>query len=343
MNKIQLMIGLGAVMVMCGMTNVDGQPGRGRTKAPAWLERLDTRQQNARRMFKEKVNNRTFNTTEGSLRASRWGNFTISKSKKNIDNDRNSTTFSVCQMAEKTRSNRGLGRKLGWELGRRGGPSANFNSTMQMMYNMSQPEPTVYGGLKAWAFDMETSLPSGANITVSVYRFNETGNFTDEDGVVTPITRGDVKFNMELSGFELCNGNDTACNDTTEFLDVDFCVGSREEPKARRGSPKNAVGRVKDIVLGKSNITMEDKAYIDGAKHAMAEGYPKIVRVGNKWAIRVRFPRFNSTVLYDPIISQGEADEVASLISGGRQVALSSILVCLCAAFLSSAMFLMKW
>jgi len=159
--------------------------------------------------------------------------------------------------------------------------------------------------------EMTATFNSGKTIKLIVYVATSTGNLTIGDES-TEIAEGNIKFSMELSSWPFCDAA-TCDGDVGEYVDVTVAVGI---PPGRKAAKKNKEAKKgQKFDLGDNAfLDFSTKVQIDGSSTwtNMPAGYPKLDESDPKRTlIMLRFPKFNNTILYDPV---GDSGDVYQLI-----------------------------
>lgn len=207
----------------------------------------------------------------------------------------------------------------GNEVGKTGRPSTkhSFNTFASQDFMFTDTVESTLQDINVTTFQFKSSLLEGtANLTVTVYIFNEDGNITlgDEE---TEVQRGNVKFSILIEKWRFCgtNAGDDSCTkggraETGEFLDFVITIKGKgtpspknesDEDEGRRGGRQKR-GKKYDLG-GDSEVVLSTKVQYDGGNFTdMASGYPKTVTRGSKTSFVFRFERFNESVFYDPTV-----------------------------------------
>lgn len=171
-----------------------------------------------------------------------------------------------------------------------------FNTFASQDFTFGTPVDEMYTGttIGVRRITFQSNLNNGATLKVHLYVFKAAGNITQENET-TQVQAGNVKFNVEIMGWTFCAG---ACqqSEVGEYLDFDIVIKGK-------GTTKKQSGETYD--LGSGKVMLSKKIKVDGSSDLadMAEGYPMFVTQGSKQVFRFRFPKFNSSVLYDPTVS----------------------------------------
>ena len=163
------------------------------------------------------------------------------------------------------------------------------------------------------AVDFKTVLVGGSQLTVTTHIF-------EHDGVITPTANeswtvggGTVKFSIFVESWPFCSGESgqgngataqqTACaGDVGEFLEFGMEIKGSSDAALPAGRKRYTLAT--NPATG-ANITLDlsDEVNINGVWVTMPEGYPKVVMRGAKQLYAFRFPRFNGSALYDPVVN----------------------------------------
>jgi len=128
---------------------------------------------------------------------------------------------------------------------------------------------------------------------------------------ILKLTKGDCKFNVILSGWDWCTGACSGGDGTGAFIDVTIEVkgtGSdtdwSEDAAAADASDTTGGDGTKKGNIGGSIITLSNTVNVDSKVMAMPIGYPFTGGNGsNKNTITLRFPKFTTSAVYDPVIT----------------------------------------
>ncbi|XP_053372483.1 skeletal aspartic acid-rich protein 2-like [Mercenaria mercenaria] len=133
-----------------------------------------------------------------------------------------------------------------------------------------------------------------------MYIFKESGDIVQENETVS-VKAGNVKINIDITSWSFCDGS-SSCkqNEMGEYLDFDIVMKGKSGSATRADSESGNT-----YTLGDSGSTMlSRKIKVDGAADLvdMATDYPKLITQGSKQIFRFRFPKFTTSILYDPTI-----------------------------------------
>lgn len=193
----------------------------------------------------------------------------------------------------------------------------------------------MFQGVKAAHIDLKAYLKEPqANLTLSVYIFRDAGNVTFGDES-TEVQKGTIKLFFKVENYTFCDGNanNSICqgNKAGEFLEVAIIMRNKDGSKAKEDSeeerekrkgprrpdekkrgircPRNAKCFKKIFRLNNDEVALADGCDVDGENRPMAPGFPKVeVMEGGKQKFVFKGPRFNRTVIFDPVIELA-ADE----------------------------------
>lgn len=103
------------------------------------------------------------------------------------------------------------------------------------------------------------------------------------------VNPGDVKWNIVLSDWSWCN----PCNEGMGSM-IDLGIELKSQISSNSNQTVSFIG---------SKMHLSSRVVVDGVEIDMPEGYPHIVTKNNKQLVKFRFPKFNSKLIYDPVIS----------------------------------------
>jgi len=111
---------------------------------------------------------------------------------------------------------------------------------------------------------------------------------------------GDMKFNINFPNWKWCGDADSSCarNDVGAFLELDISVKGAADTVTHMGNGVYNLG-------GDANMTLTDLVTIDGVEGQQMAETPSMRQQGSKTIFTFRFPRFENSAQYDPLIRQG--------------------------------------
>jgi len=214
-------------------------------------------------------------------------------------------------------------------LGGGGSEKHSFNSFATQSFTFHEPKEDTYQGLDVATITFESVLVGSSKVRIDTMIFKEEGSLEVGDDILN-VSAGAVKFNVELGNWSWC-GEDAACKGNEgvgESVELDIAIYQQSEKagnetdstgEASAGGSSNGNGNnsnngnsgngrrlmkpvdsTMDINLGSVSLTMLSTYSNDGGKTwmVMPEGYPKMD--GDRFTLR--FPKWNGTVIYDPIV-----------------------------------------
>ena len=178
--------------------------------------------------------------------------------------------------------------------------SVNSFATQNFVFTPVVEEP--YLGVPARKFTFESPIHAVGHLRVVVLLVQE--NATIDTGAEQwQVSRGDMKFNIELRDWTFC----APCDDgVADFIELGIEMKSSKEA--------DTVEDAKTIDIGGALLQLASEADVDGAKVPLPSGYPKVVAKGGKKLFVFRFPKFNSLLTYDPLLQLGEASSAVELL-----------------------------
>ena len=154
-----------------------------------------------------------------------------------------------------------------------------------------------YLGVPTKTFTFESPVYSIGKLKVVALLFQE--NATIDTGAEQwEVSRGDMKFNIELSDWTFCN----PCSDgIASFVEIGIEMKSSKEPDT-------AVG-VSSVDVGGGLVQLASQVNIDGSKVNLPSGFPQIIAEGSKTLFVFRFPKFSTSLSYDPLLQLSDQSD----------------------------------
>lgn len=198
-------------------------------------------------------------------------------------------------------------------VGQTGGDKHSVTSFATQSFTFTPVVEEPYLGVPAKKFTFESPIHSIGKINIVALLFQE--NATIDTGAEQwTVSRGDMKFNIELSDWTFCN----PCADgTAAFVEVGIEMKSSKEPATENG--------VSSVDVGGGLVQLASQADVDGVKTNLPAGFPQIVAEGSKTLFIFRFPKFNNLLSYDPLLQLSEQSNGA--IGKNIYVAIVALLV----------------
>lgn len=178
--------------------------------------------------------------------------------------------------------------------------SVSSFATQNFVFTPIIDEP--YLGVPARKFTFESPIHAVGHLRVVVLMMQE--NATIDTGAEQwQVSRGDMKFNIELRDWIFC----APCDDgVADFIELGIEIKSSKEADTE--------DQAKSVDIGGAVLQLASKVELDGAKVPLPSGYPKVISKGSKKLFVFRFPKFNSLLSYDPLLQLGEASSAAVLL-----------------------------
>jgi hypothetical protein len=110
-----------------------------------------------------------------------------------------------------------------------------------------------------------------------------------------------LQFSIELTSWPFCTSGETgdkACDEDNDGAFIDFTIDVK-------GLGSNTTSDDETLLsLGdNANIALSQQAEVDGSWTDLEDGYPTVSRSGSTVSITFRLPKFDTSVLYDPVIA----------------------------------------
>lgn len=211
----------------------------------------------------------------------------------------------------------------GTAVGTSGAKRHSFNTFASLPFTFSALQDTSFGGIAAKRLDFTADITSvSAKLTVQVYIFTNRGVISI-DGENSTVTAGTVKFNIQIEGWQFCGNSGVTCSKgaNNEIGDgIEFVITIKGKGTQQRKTTGKRTDGEEFELGGGSSVLLSRKISVDGGNYTdMATGYPKLETRGSKQMFVFRFPKFTSSVLYDPQIVLANPD------TSGSNVATSSL------------------
>lgn len=234
----------------------------------------------------------------------------------------NSTIDVECQMAAL--------RQLDAEgntLGGGGSEKHSFNSFATQDFTFGAPTTGKYGGLNVTQVSFKSTLVGSSELRIVTMIFQESGSFNVGSDTVN-VTAGAVKFNVELGEWSWCGGSVECKGASGEGQSVELDISISAEGL---GSLESKSGSSNTFDIGGGNELMMLNTYSTDSGStwvAMPAGYPKV----NGSTFTLKFPKWTSSLIYDPIVTSASDEETTAQLDGSPGLALGSGIPLLAAA-----------
>ncbi|KAL3866238.1 hypothetical protein ACJMK2_043554 [Sinanodonta woodiana] len=216
----------------------------------------------------------------------------------------------------------------GNEVGKSGNSKHSFNTFASQSFTFSSLVDVKYQNVSAKMFNFTANLPTVSSVlSTSVYIFKEDGNITVANET-TYIKAGNVKFNTEIKGWNFCGSTGVNCTQgqkVEQGVYIDFVIvikGKGSAYKARKGvsdGDEYDLGGGAGVILSKK-VKYDDKDWTN-----MSNGFPTMTTTGGKQIFTFRFDKFNSSALYDPIVTVSGSVDGNTYGNGGFELSASSL------------------
>ena len=189
--------------------------------------------------------------------------------------------------------------------------SVNSFATQNFVFSPVVEEP--YLGVPVKKFTFESPIYSVGLLRVVVLLVQENATI-DTGSEQWSVSRGDMKFNIELRDWTFCG----PCDDgSADFIELAMEIKSSKEAAAE--------DEAKAVDIGGAVLQLATKVEVDTVKIPLPAGYPKVISKGSKKLFVFRFPKFGSFLSYDPLLQLGDA-----VSSGSKNLQTFSAAFALC-------------
>eukprot|EP00928_Gymnodinium_smaydae_P084533 TRINITY_DN677_c0_g1_i10.p1 TRINITY_DN677_c0_g1~~TRINITY_DN677_c0_g1_i10.p1 ORF type:complete len:580 (-),score=74.67 TRINITY_DN677_c0_g1_i10:841-2523(-) len=169
----------------------------------------------------------------------------------------------------------------------------SFNSFATQQFTIEDAEAVVVGNVEATLIKFHSPINTIGKIQVDTYVMAGAG-LVGPPGEKWAVANGDLKWNIKLYEWTFCG-----CNKGTEvgeYVDLDVSMKGPRTASHTKGS--------KSINMGDGvNLELSNQVLVDGTWMAMPTGYPMVTVKGSSTTFTFRFPKFNTSATYDPLIS----------------------------------------
>lgn len=177
------------------------------------------------------------------------------------------------------------------------------------------------GGVSAAQVSFQSTVSTVGKIGVDTYVMAGSGTVGPQ-GETWAVRPGDLKWNVRIWDWQFCDGSGAgACraNDVGDYIELDVSV---------KGLASASKTGNKTIDLGgQATLELSNQVFVDNSTWStMPSGYPAVHVQGGTTTITFRFPKFNSSILYDPVIGTSALID-AGAGSGGSSTTASSMFV----------------
>jgi hypothetical protein len=146
--------------------------------------------------------------------------------------------------------------------------------------------------VNATATKFEQVVDNLGTIRVEVFAIESEGTVGVEDWTVGA---GDIKWNVELSGWNF--------SQTAAFIDFEIAIDGSATSYTELQENTYDVG-------GGQILLLTSVVEVDGTAKNMPEGFPRLVERDGQQVFVCRFPRFHTSLVYDPLISTTETQQL---------------------------------
>lgn len=227
------------------------------------------------------------------------GKIALTKSATDTESKK-STTITMKSLYEKD--------KDGNIIGTSGSLKHSFNNFAQLDFEFSPLVNSTYQELSCryYNFTATDIVNENTTLTAFIYIFQENGTITVGEDQEVDVKEGTVKFSVEVENWPFCLAksecSDSTCCQKGSTYEVGSYLDFTIEMKTNDEDPSDIQEDSDTLSLGNNTqIILNSQVYADGEWIYMPEGYP-LQEDSNKSYITLRFAKFNSSVLYDPVV-----------------------------------------
>jgi hypothetical protein len=193
----------------------------------------------------------------------------------------------------------------GEEVGKSGKQKHSFNNFAQLDFQITDFIETKFQNLSVFqTYLVVEKFLESSKFTAFVYIFNETGSIDTGAGNIVSVNKGTLKFSVLINNWSFCLNNtfiaDANCVrgqniEVGSFIDFTINIKGKDSAKLS-DSKKNKFS------FGDASVILPNYIKLDNNDSQMPDGYPASVSTNSTNSFIFRFPKFNSSVYYDPIV-----------------------------------------
>ena len=217
-------------------------------------------------------------------------------------------------------------------------PNHSFTDFSGLNFTIDEFKVNLYENDPSLIVVSTANVISNTNSTITVHAILYTEDGMVETGAkeLVEVKEGYIKLIYEIKNWQFCTHSAVNCtgincclqgNGTQigAYLDLSFAVQGSQIASTNDNLLYN---------LGNSDLILSQYASIDdGAWTQLETKYPLFQSQGNSNIFTVRFPTFNSSAIYDPIITMNRIDRHNSLKNIGLIIGIFLIIIALLMAF----------
>ena len=154
-------------------------------------------------------------------------------------------------------------------------------------------------GVNAEYFSLQATIAGTATVKITNYVFRAAGTIYPTVNETVSVVPGDVKFNVEVSNWPFCSGQqDDACGGAqAAYLDLVIDM---------KGFNNTLATQTSDTKLSYASgveVELSSKIRVDGTFQTLPTGFPSVSVHDDTQLLILRVPRFATGALYDPVIT----------------------------------------
>ena len=226
----------------------------------------------------------------------------------------------------------------GVEVGKSGTRKHTFNNFAQLDFTFTTVAETKYQGLSATTFSFNTQA-NGADLKIDIFLFTQDGNLTigntlTKETETLAVTKGSLKFNVNITGWTFCSAPADSCDPKTDnscckdgntyqtgsVLELEIILTRRNASNSKVEIETLLLDNVQYLdfnrLLANTDLADSTHKFNDGVLstpclYIKDDTWTKMSTcptVSNEGLILFRFEKFNKNIIYDPILSLNTGD-----------------------------------
>lgn len=192
----------------------------------------------------------------------------------------------------------------GEEVGKSGKQKHSFNNFAQLDFQITDFIESKFQNLSVFQTSIVVDkFLESTKFTAFIYIFNDTGSIDTGAGNNVTVNKGTLKFSVLIENWSFCLNNtvaDANClqGQTVEVGSfVDFTINIKGKETGKLSDSKT-----NKFSFGDANVVLPNYIKLDNNDTKMPDGYPSFTSTNTTNSFTFRFPKFNTSAYYDPVV-----------------------------------------
>ena len=198
----------------------------------------------------------------------------------------------------------------GTEVGKTGSVKHSFNNFAQLDFEVMPVVETTFQNLSVFQTSLNAKIVTNVtSFTGTFYIFKQNGTIDTGNNNFQDVKERNVKFSIEIKNWPFCKPSDqctgpNCCinqnvNEIGSFIDFTLELSGSK-------NPSNSSSYKYD--LGNGQFILSQYCMLDNSWTKLPNNYPNYSHDNNTEYFTFRFPTFQKTLMYDPIVQIGIED-----------------------------------